>query len=82
MKMFEVEVSPDDGKLHIDVPTVQGFRRNLEEYAPLPWEIKGKCIYDAKGRVILQASDGALGDIVLGAVLCGVATVGGYGLEN
>lgn len=56
------------------------FRELLEKVAPLPWRVEEGRIVDASGMSILGTM--VMGDeereTILGAVLCGVSTCGGY----
>jgi hypothetical protein len=59
------------------------FRNLLCDFAPLPWEVIGGFIVDANGKAILGSmmTDPDTIHRVLGAVICGVATCGGYEIE-
>lgn len=59
------------------------FRRLLSDFAPLPWGAVGGFILDANGNAILGSmmADPEAIHRVLGAVICGVSTCGGYQIE-
>jgi len=58
------------------------FREMLEKVAPLPWRTENGYIVDANGMAILGTM--VIGDEarerIVGAVLCGISTCGGYQL--
>jgi hypothetical protein len=59
------------------------FRKLLSDCAPLPWEVIGGFIVDANGNAILGSmmTDPETIHRVLGAVICGVSTCGGFEIE-
>ena len=85
VRMFDAGIDPSepkDGIIRAKAKTVQAFRDGLAQHAPLPWEIRGAVIYDANNVPILQGPAGEVGLRVLLAAMTGVATCGGYALEN